>query len=279
MHETESKLWKQEGDTWVADEEAWAKLDATLAGMPQLARGGIPQTSLDMRRPPVIRYGEELGGGTVPCYGEICTADVVSGKPVAWYGDKVTGVETERTVWLGDRPGASIHAIFPRLDLSRATEPVNPFVTGVGSDYERFRPYVKPLVRAADKAGVKRLVTLSREGEIPCNLEVLPRVDADGTLMVVVVNHDATDATYEVTIDPEHLTKPTLKNAEAWDMLREQTIEPATDGRFAFKVEPWRAAVFMVGTEQALAPVKQAQARLNGMDLSVPASFTAAQAR
>lgn len=279
VHETESKLWKKAGDTWVADEEAWTKLNASLAGMPKAARGGIPQSPLDMRKPPVLRYGEELGGGTAPSYGEICTADAVRGKPIAWYGDKVCGVETERTVWLGDRPGASIHALFPRLDLSRGTEPVNPFVTGVGQDYERFRPYVNLLARAATKANITRVVTLTRDGKLPCNLEVLPRADADGTLMVVVVNHDATDATYDVTIDPGYLQNPKLKGAQAWDMLREHVIQEKTDGKFTLKVEPWRAAVFMVGPEKALAPIKAAQDRLNKMDLSVPAYFTAQPAK
>jgi hypothetical protein len=188
-------------------------------------------------------------------------------------------VETDRTVWLGDRPGASIHALFPRIDLSRATEPVNPFVTDVGDDYERFRPYVNVLRRAAEKAGVLRPVTLIRDGVAPMNLEVLSRTDADGTLMVVVINHDATDATYDVTVEPERLKTPKLANAQAWDMLREAVIEDATDGRFSLKIDPWRVAVFMVGSEAALAPVKEAQARLNAMDLSVPAYFTDAEGR
>ena len=270
VHEQESKLWKQEGGKWVRDEDAWAKLDASLATMPKIGRGGLPQSIVDMREPPVLRYAEELGGGTAVSYGELCTAEAVRGKPVAWYEDKVCGVETERTVWLGDRPGASIHALFPRMDLARVTEPVNPFTVNMGDDYEKFRPYVNALTRATQKAGVTRLVTLTRDGKLPCNLEVLPRGAADGTLMVVVVNHDATDASYDVTIAPAHLQKPGLKNAEAWDMLREKTIEATTDGQFKFKVEPWRAAVFMVGTEQALAKVKEAQAKLNKMDLSPP---------
>jgi hypothetical protein len=272
VHTNESRLWKNENGNWVADEEAWSKLNNSLTGMPATARGGIPQSVLDMRAPPAIRYGEQ-DAAPVTSYGEICTADVLKGKPIAWYGDKVCGVETERTVWLGDRPGASLHALFPRLDLSRATEPVNPFVTGVTDDYEKFRPYVQILTRAANKAGVQRLVTLTRDGVMPMNLEVLPRTDADGTLMVVVVNHDSTDAAYEVAIDPAHLKKPLLKNAEAWDMLRETVIEPATDGVFTFKVEPWRAGVFMVGSSNALARVKETQARLNKMDLSVPPYF------
>jgi len=273
VHETESKLWKREGDKWMADADAWAKLDASLAGMPKAARGGIPQSVLDMRKPPVIRYAEQLGGGTASSYGDVCTAEALRGKPVAWYGDKVCAIETERTVWLGDRPGVSIHAIFPRLDLSRGCEPVNPFLTRGSDDYEKFRPHVRVLARAADKAGVRRLVTLTRDGQFPCNLEVLPRLDAAGTLMAVVVNHDGTDAAYDVTIAPEHMAKPGLKNAEAWDMLREQVLEAPTDGRFTLKVEPWRAAVFMVGTAEALAKIKEAQSKLNAMDLSVPAYF------
>jgi hypothetical protein len=57
-------------------------------------------------------------------------------------------------------------------------------------------------------------------------------------------------------------------------MLRETVIEPATDGVFTFKVEPWRAGVFMVGSSNALARVKVAQSTLNKLDLSVPAYFS-----
>jgi hypothetical protein len=198
-----AKLWKFEGGKFARDEEIWRKLDETMAKMPKEVRG-IPQSPLDMREPPKIRYAEGVGpkDATVT-WSEVDTAAVVRGKPIAWYGDKVCGVETERTVWLGTRPGMDLHAIFPRMALSRMTEPCNPFVAVASPLYATHRPYVDAISYAARKAGIKRIVTVSLKGEVPCNLEVLPRADADGSLMVFVINHDATDAAYQVAVDPE----------------------------------------------------------------------------
>ena len=268
-----AKIWKAEGGKVVRNEEEWAKLDTAMAKMPKEVRG-IAQSPLDMREPPKVRYAEGVGP-TEPTvtWSEVDTAKALAGKPIAWYGDAVCGVETERTVWLGTRPGMDLHAISPRMSMNRTTEPCNPYVTEVSDSYAPHKPYVDVIAYAAKKAGVKPLVTVTLGGRVPCNLEVLPRADADGTLMVFVINHDATDATYQVAVAPEHLTRPALKGAQAWDLLGARLIEDKTDGAFELKVEPWKVAVFMVGTEQALAPVKAAQARLNAMDLSVPEYF------
>jgi len=106
---------------------------------------------------------------------------------------------------------------------------------------------------------------------LPLNLEVLPRVDEKGTLMVIVINHDKTEATYQASIDASLLAK--LDGAEVWDMLHEKTLEPQTDGKFDISVPAWGVSVFMVGKPAELRPVKAAQARLNRKDMSVPKYF------
>jgi hypothetical protein len=156
------------------------------------------------------------------------------------------------------------------MSMNRTTEPCNPYVTHVNDDdWSSHAPYVNVIGYAARKAGVKRPVTVSLNGAVPCNLEVLARAAGDGTLMVFVINHDRTDAAYEVEVDPALIPA----GAQAWDMLGERVIEEKTDGRFDLKVEPWKVAVFMVGTPESLAPVKDAQAKLNKMDMSVPEYF------
>lgn len=126
---------------------------------------------------------------------------------------------------------------------------------------------------AARKAGIRRLVTVERGGAIPCNLEVLARADDAGSLMVFVINHDDTEATCQVTVAPEHLSRPGLRGAQAWNLLAGKLIEEETDGKFDLPVAAWKPAVFLVGRGEALAPVKAAQAKLNAMDLSVPRYF------
>ncbi|HUT33918.1 MAG TPA: hypothetical protein VNE39_10575 [Planctomycetota bacterium] len=265
-----SKLWKLADGKPLRDEDAWTKLDAAMAKLPAKGRGGIEQSPIDMRTPPVVRYEPSLcPAKELTTYGEINTGAVTKGKPVAWHGDRVCGVETERTLWLGTRPGMDMHAIAPRMPLSRTTEPCNPFLAEVSDNYRTHKPYVDLVACSARKAGVKPLVQLSLQGEVPCNLEVLPRVDDRGNLMVFVVNHDATEAAYDVAIDPAAVPKRSV----ALNLLKGETIEEATDGKFKLAVPPWRVAVFFVGAGQVLKRVQAAQAELAAMDLSVPEHF------
>ncbi len=269
-------LWKRAGDKFERDEAVWKQLDAAMAKMPRNVRG-IAQSPIDMRTPPTIRYkvaaGADGDGYELTTWGEVDVANVVRGEPIAWYGDKVCGVETENTVWLGTRPGGDIHAMADRMAMHRGTSPCNPYLPDPPKAYAARKPYRDVIAYAANKAGVKRPVTLLLDGEVPANLEVLPRVDGQGNLMVVVVNHDATDATYQVQIDAARLSKPALKGAEAWDVLNNKLIEPNTDGQFDLAVPAWGVAVIMVGEAGDLKPVKVAQAKLSQKDLSVPKYF------
>lgn len=114
---------------------------------------------------------------------------------------------------------------------------------------------------------------LRSKGEVPCNLEVLPRIDAKGNLLVVVVNHDQTQSTYDVTVDAAGLEKKPPANSVAWDLLRSKPLRQAGQGKFQLEVPANRVAVFYLGSEQKLQPMKAAQAKLDAMDLSVPAYF------
>ncbi|OPZ30243.1 MAG: hypothetical protein BWZ02_00851 [Lentisphaerae bacterium ADurb.BinA184] len=254
----------------VRDEAVWKQLDEAMARMPSEVLG-IAQSPLDMRTPPVIRYAEALTAvGTAVTWGEVDEASPVGdAKPIAWWGDKVVGVETPSTVWLGTREGMSLHAISSRMEAHRGTEPCNPFPSEIPELHEANRPYAEALGYAARKAGVTRPVTLTLDGKLPMNLEVLPRLAADGTMMVVVISHDKTEAEYDVAVDAALVKKGAL----AWSMLDEREIETDTDGQFKLKVPSWGVAVFMVGPADALKPVQAAQAKLNTKDMSVPKYF------
>ena len=256
----------------VRDEAVWQQLDEAMAKMPKEVLG-LAQSPLDMRTPPVIKYAPAVTGvGNAVTWGEVDEATPVgAGKPIAWWGDKVVGIETERTVWLGTREGMSLHAISTRMENHRGTEPCNPFPSAIPDSYEANRPYAEALGYAARKAGVKRPVTLMLGDKLPMNLEVLPRTAADGTLMVVIINHDATAAEYDATVDAALLAK--LAGAQAWSMLDDKVIEEQTDGQFKLKVPAWGVSVVMLGTPAALAPIKAKQAALNKLDLSVPKYF------
>jgi hypothetical protein len=254
----------------VRDEAAWKQLDEAMAAMPKEVLG-IPQSPLDMRSPPVIRYAEDVS--TAPpavTWGEVDEAVAVgSGKPIAWWGEKVVGIETDKTVWFGTREGMSLHAISSRMEAHRGTEPCNPFPSEIPDSYEANRPYAEALGYAARKAGVTRPVTLTREGRLPMNLEVLPRVAADGTLFVVVINHDKTDAAYDVAIDPAFVPE----GAAAWELLTAKELAATAGGPFKLAVPPLGVRTFVVGTPASLAAIKERQAKLAAMDMSVPKYF------
>ena len=267
-----SKLFRDDRGQAVRDAEQWKKLDAAMAKMPRRVRG-LDQAPIDMRTPPKVRYAPGTGpAAPAVTWGEVDVASVTRGRAIAWWGDRVCGVETDRTVWLGTRPGMSLHAISPRMSMNRTTEPCNPYVTRVPAKYEAHRPYVEAVSYAARKARVRRLVTVRQGGRIPCNLEVLPRTDGEGNLMCFVIDHDGTGGACDVTVDPAHLGK-LPRGAQVWDLLNEKLIEERTDGKFALTVPAWKVAVFLLGAPAALAPVKAAQAKLNAMDLSVPKYF------
>ncbi|MBT6048789.1 MAG: hypothetical protein HOG49_18485 [Candidatus Scalindua sp.] len=110
---------------------------------------------------------------------------------------------------------------------------------------------------------------MTKGGRKVYNLEVLPRINTDGTLMVIVINHDKTEARYDVKVDQVYIKK----GMEAWSMLDEKTIEKRTDGKFKFSVPSWGVSVFMLGTPKNLGQIKSVQARLNKKDMSVPRYF------
>ena len=103
---------------------------------------------------------------------------------------------------------------------------------------------------------------------------MLARADADGNLMVVVVNHDSTNASYRLFVDREYVEAKLPKDALAWNVLENRLIE-THDARLIFRVDvaPEKVAVLFIGSPKALEPVKKAQAELDAMDLSVPAYF------
>lgn len=258
-----SGFWQKGADGKVVrNEDTWKKLDDLMATMPRTGRGNLAQEPIDLREPPKIRYAEGIGAtdGLV-AYGDIVTAQVKTGKPIAWKGNEVCGVESEHAVWLGTSPGMGVHALFPRIAFSHSWDPCNPFTTSAPDDFAPQQPYVDLVAYAARKAGVRRPVSVLKDGKIPCNIEVLPRTDSAGNLMVVMINHDATDATYQVVV--EDRVRDTLpKNATAWNVLTNALIEEETDGRFDLKIAPWRTAVIFLGEGQALQRVRQAQTEL-----------------
>ena len=269
-----SKLWVRRDGEIERNEDEWGKVEAVMAKMPRLGRGGIRQSPIDMRTPPRIKYAEHLGpqDGLVT-YGEICTGKMTTGIAIAWHEGGICGVETQHTVWLGTKPGMSLHALAPRLSLSRQTEPGNPYPNAVSSEYATHKPYVDIVSYVARKAGVKRIVGAYLDGAIPYNIEVLPRSDPEGNLMMIFINHDDTDAAYEVVINPDYVERQLPKGSIAWNVLEHEPIEAQTGGRFPLAVRPYRVAVCFVGSQEVLNPIKEAQAELAAMDLSVPQYF------
>ncbi len=250
----------------IPDEEVWAGVGKEMAAMPKEVRG-LKQQPLDMRTSPEIKYANGLIGRQ---WSEIDVAKPVKGgKTIATWDGKTVGIETKSTVWMGTREGMNLHAISSRMSAHRGTEPCNPYPSKIPELYESHRPYAEAVGYAAEKAHVTRPVTMTLNDQLVMNLEVLPRLDAKGTLMVTVINHDKTEAIYDVTIDKAHIKS----GMEVFEMLGETVVEAKTDGVFKLPVPAWGVSVFVLGTPKNLKTLKATQAKLNKMDLSVPQYF------
>jgi hypothetical protein len=128
---------------------------------------------------------------------------------------------------------------------------------------------VEAIGKAAEKAGVTRSIAFKRDGRLPLNLEVMPRANANGTLMVVVVNHDGTDAEYDLEFSPAFA----LETHEVFDLLAGKTIGRSAAKPLRHRIEPWGVSVLLIGDPQHLAPIAKVQARLATKDMSVPQYF------
>ena len=273
MRDPSWKMVRDDNGNLTRDPEVWKQLDQIMTQIPK-SSAGIEQAGLDMRNPPRVRYSKQLTNlKNVASYGEIDTANPVgSAVPIAWWNDEIVGIETDQTVWLGTREGMSLHAMSSRMSAHRGTEPCNPFITEIPDRYEAFRAHSEVLGYAARKAKVTRPVTVSLGRRLPMNLEVLTRQSDDGKLFVVVINHDATDKKYDVTVS-RRLLSQIDGDVEAWSMLNEKDLEQKSDGKFKLSVPPWGVSLLMLGTTQQLRTIKQAQHGLNQKDMSVPKYF------
>jgi hypothetical protein len=254
----------RENGQLVRDQAVWKQLDDLTSEMPAEVRG-LPQSAIDMRTPPTVRYGNV----TATNWGEIDTASIVRGQPIAWWGDKVVGIETDNTIWMGTREGMNIHALSDRMEMHRTTEACNPFPDRVASSCEEHRIPVDVIGRAAIKAKVTRPISLKMGDQLPLNLEVISRVDDKGTMMAVVINHDATDATYDVEISQQYRSAGT----EVFDILAGATISKNAAESIRHRIEPWGVSVLLIGNPESLAQIKQVQAELAAKDMSVPQYF------
>lgn len=78
---------------------------------------------------------------------------------------------------------------------------------------------------------------------------------------------------YNGNVSESYLAEKVQGEPVAWNVLENRLIEEATDGQFDLPVPPHRGAVFYLGRQEVLEPIREAQAALLEADLSVPQHF------
>jgi len=208
----------------------------------------------------------------VRTYHDVVTGVAAGGKVVGTFGGEPVAVETDRTVWFGNRPGYDIYAVFPRDILAAWGEPLYKNGEAPGwydstgaadrSDYRRIVTYL------AEKARVRRPAIVTRGGDPAGHIEVAVKQDPKTSgRMIFLVNHEGIGGAHEVLI------RNVRSGLEAWDVSNNSMIEADTDGRFTLDLEPWRARVIFVGPPRQAQAVSRQQANLMAVDLS-PVRFT-----
>ncbi len=187
-------------------------------------------------------------------YHDIVTGEAQRGVTVlATYGTEPVAVETERTIWVGFRPGHDHACLFPVYDMRQFGEPVWPFeINTATTAAERAGPRAW-ITRIVHKAGIERPLQATLDGKPAPQLELLTRVAPNGDRLIWIVNHEETGGIVTVT-------GPALAGIEAAAELLSGTPLPVAELRFP--IGPGHVAIVATGGKAHVDARLAAQAKV-----------------
>lgn len=230
---------------------------------------GLEQFVLDKNTLHYMDFDQHVATpGRMRTHHDICTGSRKKGEILAKFNNEVAGIETDKTIWFGHRPGFDIYAVYPEDVLEFWGEPLYPyFRTSISSARDR-ENYRRIITCIAHKAGVLPPVSVSYKNEVASHIEVIVRENPEsGAVMAFLINHEDIKGNHEIAIHRA------FRNWTVWDVTRNCLIETDTDGKFSIDIEPLITRVIFVGTRNEVKKIARAQKELQAMDL-MPKPFT-----
>ncbi|MCF7854052.1 MAG: hypothetical protein K9N51_04580 [Candidatus Pacebacteria bacterium] len=177
--------------------------------------------------------------------------DIVTGTPstgakaLAAYRGGVCAVETERTLWLGFRPGFDLACRFPKKQMFLWGEPVWPFDNTIqqkaaGTARSSARQWLTRILR---KARLEPVFDIRQNGQPAPYLELLNRETPAGDGLLIVINHE--DASGVHTLASARLTAA----ATAHNLSADSPLQLDAAGRYAVAIEPGGVVLIVYGSD------------------------------
>jgi len=184
--------------------------------------------------------------GRTRTWHDIVTGRATGGKVLATYQGRAVGVETERTVWWGTRPGMDMEATFDRKELQYWGEPVPAHSNSDAGAMGR-AAYRSMIAQVAEKAGIARPITvLLADRTIAPFLEVGAKTSPNGReAMVFLINHEPRPFEGQVILSSS--TFP--KGAGIWNLRTLERIKSPEWGRFVFALEPGELGILYLSSD------------------------------
>ncbi|MCF7849144.1 MAG: hypothetical protein K9M45_09855 [Kiritimatiellales bacterium] len=227
--------------------------------LPEKSAAGLPQNVWDPRMPQRItaQKNDSWTPDDYRTFHDIFTGEAKKdAKVVASYNTEPVAVETDRTLWLGFRPGHDHACLFPVYDMRQFGEPIWPFeINDATTAAERSGPRAW-ITRIVEKADVERPLEATLNGTPAPQLEILTRLDDAGNRMVWIVNHENTGGA--VT-----LAGPALTTVDSVaELLSGKKLNVSKHGSVDFPVGPGQVAMLAAGTSSFVNARLDAQAEV-----------------
>lgn len=237
-----------------------ADLQMLRSALPAVSGTGLEQSLYDPRLPQIIKA--ETANSWVPenyrTYHDIITAEVgPKATVVATYGTQPVAAETEKTLWVGFRPGVDHAALFPVYQLRTFGEPIWPFeINTARNAAERAAP-TRWFDRIIEKSGIDRPMIVTHEGEAAPEIELLTRAASNGDRLIFLINHD-------LEIGGRYtLSGSVLKKLKAvGDVRAGKKLALSDDGAIHIQIAPGTVALLAAGSESFVNSRLEAQKRV-----------------
>jgi len=257
-------------DTWLSVKDSAEKYQ-----VPPLSTSGFQQEKLNPDSVNILSVSPGIvPSGSVRTYHDVVTGRILAGKALAQYNGQTAAVETDRTVWFGNRPGFDIYATYPwealvEMGETRYSEGMQHGWYNLDSPEKR-ADYRNIVTYIAEKAGIKKPALVIKDGMPAVDVEAAVKTDTrTGAKMIFLVNQGK-------SAGPVRLEVPGIKSrsqAIAMDMEACRSIKMTEPGILKVAIKPESSLTVFIGPSAQVGKIAAAHEKLVKMDLA-PGKFT-----